>query len=378
MNMTDKYIIREQNEKLVLKTIIQVGEISRANLAKQTKLNKATISSIITTLLEQNFVSELGSGESSGGRKPILIKFNEKSGVSISIDLGENYISSVLTYLDGTILKQANMYSILITKENVIEYISTIINSLQNSSPDTNYGLVHIAIGIHGIVQNNLITFSPFYDLSKIDLAKELFQLYDVPIILENEANLSAIGEKTNLTNYKNLVSISIHTGIGAGIILNGELYTGIGGYAGEIGHLTLFPDGEACSCGNIGCLELYASEKQLLLKFNKLKESTHYTFDDLKIEYLKGDKHAISIINSFIQYISIGIHNIITTFNPEIIIINSPFIDELDGVLSKIQNAPTVINKETLIASSSLKDKSTLIGGSYLNSMKFLGISSI
>lgn len=376
--MIDKYIIREQNEKVVLKTIIQEGQISRANLSKQTKLNKATISSIVATLLEQDLVSEIGAGESSGGRKPILVTFNEKCGVSISIDLGDNYISAILTYLDGTIIEQTTTHSISITKDNVMNYLTNIVDAFCTFNSYSTYGLVHIAIGIHGIVRNNKIIFSPFYNLGEIDLEDELCQLYNVPIVLENEANLSAIGERTNLTEYKNLVSISIHTGIGAGIILNGELFTGVGGYAGEIGHMTLFPDGDTCPCGNVGCLELYASEKQLLKKFNNLKESNLLTFEDLKVDYSNNDVHAIYTVDTFIQYITIGIHNIITTFNPEIVIINSPIVDELDGVLEKIKNIPTITHKSTVIQSSSLKETSTLLGGSYLNSMRFLGISSI
>lgn len=378
MSITDKYIIREQNEKLILKTIIQEKEISRADLAKQTKLNKATISSIVNTLLEQEYIREIGSGESSGGRKPILVTFNKKCGISISIDLGEDYISAILTYLDGTIIKQMNNHPITITSTDIILNISKIVDLLLQSTPPTTYGLVHIALGIHGIVQENRIIFSPFYELENIDVASELSKIYSVPVILENEANLSAIGEKTNLTEFKNLVSVSIHTGIGAGIILNGELYTGIRGYAGEIGHLTLFPNGVECPCGNTGCLELYASEKQLLKQFNILKKSQNLLFEDLKKDYINNNKHAIYIVNLFIQYISIGIHNIISTFNPEIIVINSTFIDELEKVLFNIQQTPTVINKETLIVSSTLKDKSTLIGGSYLNSMKFFGINYI
>ena len=151
------------------------------------------------------------------------------------------------------------------------------------------YNLVGISLGIHGLVQDNQVSFAPYYDLSKINLAHELESYFDVPVYLENEANLSVIGEKTFQYDYKNIANISIHSGIGLGIIINDELYTGYNGRAGEFGHTIVEIGGRTCPCGNNGCLEQYVSEQALMKELAQRKELEEVTFDDFQDMYQEG-----------------------------------------------------------------------------------------
>lgn len=158
--LTDRYSIREKNEQYVISIINQKPKISRAEVAKESGLNKATVSDIVNKLVKEKLLIEVGSGISSvvGGRKPILLQLNKQAGVSLSIDLGYDYLSVVLTNLNGELLDTYKEV-ILITKENVVDLCLKTIEGFQKKANHTPYGIVGVAIAIHGIVYDNSILF---------------------------------------------------------------------------------------------------------------------------------------------------------------------------------------------------------------------------
>lgn len=379
MHVTDKRQIREMNENMVMNIIINEETISRADISKVSGLNKASVSSIVSGFIEKNLVKELGSGESAGGRKPILVSFNEKCGVSLFIDLGENYIRYVLSYLNGKKILREEIIIFKINKKNIVKKLSQIIKENIVNSPNTEYGIIGICISIHGIVDNNQVLFSPFYNIEGLNIKEELEIEFNIPIYLENEANLSALGENIYNENKDSLISVSVHTGIGAGIILNNELYKGTGGYAGEIGHMIGVLNGIKCTCGNRGCIEKYASEKSILKLYSKKNNTSDLSFEVFQNAYLLNEKLAVDTMDIFIKFISIAINNLITTFNPKIIIINSRFTNEISGVTNKIRNnLGYKMNNDTVLKSSRLKEDSILLGGFFINRKNFLMGSEI
>lgn len=375
MSVTDKYAIREMNEKLVLKTIIQKESISRADIAKLLNLNKTSVSSIVADLLNRNLIVELGAGESSGGRKPTILSFNKSAGFSLSFDVGPNYITSILTYLDGEFVED-NYTSINdFSAKNILHTLKTNIEMYLNKLQSSTYGIVGICIGIHGIVNDNQLIFSPFYTFDGIDLKAELEAIFMIPVLLENEANLTAIGEQKHTTPISNLVSLSVKHGVGAGIILNGTLYTGTDGHSGEIGHLITVIDGHLCPCGNQGCLELYASEYHILQGYKESLKLDSVSFAKFKKDYFAHQTEALRLMEQFIKYMVIAVNNLITTLNPEVIIINSRFINQIDGIIDQISDRLSYKGKgKTVIKASTLDRKATLLGGAHLNSVQFLG----
>ena len=374
--VTDKYVIREMNEKLVLKTIIQEGTISRADMAKQLNLNKTSVSSIVTDLIEKDLIVETGTGDSSGGRKPIMVKFNEKAGYSLSFDVGPNYISSLLTYLDGSSFV-ADGYTLIEPDSNVeLGFIlkDAIDKYLKQTSKST-YGITSICIGLHGIVNESKLIFSPFYSFDCQELKAEIESNFAIPVLIENEANLAALGEQKLEPKASNLVSLSIKYGIGAGVILNGALYTGADGHAGEVGHLITSVNGRPCLCGNCGCLEQYASEHHILQMYKEHASIENISFMRFKQDYLKNDPIAQSVMSQFIQYMAIAVNNLITTFNPEIIIINSRITNQIDGIIDQIKEQLLYKGQgKIIIKASTLDRQATLWGGGHLNNVSFLG----
>lgn len=296
--------------------------ISRADIAQRTGLNKATVSSLVNELLTKDFVYESGPGESSGGRRPVLLHYNVNAGYSIGIDLGVNYILGVVTDLKGKILLEKTVKVNEHTFIEVTEQIKQVIHSLIKDLPKTPYGIIGIGLGIPGIVdKQGEIRVAPNLGWKNSDIKTLLEEEFQIPVIVENEANAGAYGEKQFGVgqDYKNIVYVSAGIGIGVGLILNNELYQGLHGFSGEMGHMVINMNGIPCSCGSKGCWEAYASEHALLKS-----AGSDSTLESLIDKANNQDEKAIALFKETGQYIGYGINNIINTFNPEQIIIGN------------------------------------------------------
>lgn len=378
MAAASQELIRNINNNLILESILNYGPISRADLSKKLNLTKATISAIVQDLIDHSLVIEIGSKDTHVGRKPILLCFNQKCAYAISIDLNAEYIAVCLSDLKGERIYSSH-YKNNLDSETLLEKLKAIIKHIITLVPDSKYGVVGITVGIHGITFNNEIIFTPYYNLTGLDIASDLNNTFNIPVYIENEANLSVIGEKAFFNDYSNIVNISIHTGVGLGLIIDNKLYTGYNGFAGEFGHSIVVPNGKPCPCGNNGCLEQYVSETSLLRHYSQLKGSEIKDIDVLISDYLYGDIEANQVIKSFIDYMSIAVNNILNTFNPHIIIINSAVTTYLPNIIEKIKNSMNSrMSKYINIVPTTLQNNSILLGGVYIISKNFLKIDNL
>ncbi len=379
--LVDKYMIRKQNESIVLAQIIKHGTISRAEVAKLTGLNKATVSEITASLIEKELVEELGegSGTKKGGRKPVLMGFNQRAGYTLNFDLGYNYVSSSLTFLDGSFVDTKKIKNFEVNRDNVMEILADIINDHQaKSQSSSTYGLVGITIAIHGIVEDNQIVFTPYYNLDQLDLVAELEQLYDIPVIVENEANLTAVAEATFSSRDAEIVSLSIYSGIGAGVIINEQLHKGKAGKSGEVGHSTLYPNGRPCPCGNQGCLEQYCSEKAVLEAFSQ-ETGLKAELNVLISEYREDNPVVLQLIDEMAFHLSIGVNNLICHFSPETIFLNSAIIRKIPEILSLIKShLSSSFNQDVALVNSKLGANATLYGAAAISIRRFLELKSL
>ena len=365
-------LIRDINTQSVIRTIIASGSISRASIASSLGLTKATVSAIVQVLLDRGLILETGSDDTKKGRKPILLQVNKDCGYVVSIDLGTDNITLMTANLMGGNCKLMQFPH----PKNNDDLLPTLIQHIDEAIamlPSTRYGLLGIAIGIHGVVHHNKIMFLPYSSFEDIDLVSPLEQKYRIPVILENEANLSVLGEWAFCHNTNEMLYISIHSGIGVGIIMRNQLVKGKNGYAGEWGHTIIEVDGRPCPCGNHGCLEQYASERAFFAELSEQKgfPVTPEIFGDL---YRQKDAQAVDAINRFIKYMAIGINNLLNTYNPDIIVLNSslnmyhPHL--CDDIAAQLHNN---MKRYCHLVPSTLQDTSLLFGGIYMIRNRFL-----
>jgi predicted NBD/HSP70 family sugar kinase len=378
MILGSKELIRDMNSKLVLETIIHCNPISRASISKKLGLTKATISAIVQDLINAKLVIEIGSDDTSLGRKPILLNFNQKAGYAICVDIGVSVLSCMICDLLG---EHRSVKQVKTPKESVIvSCLTDLIESMEQNYEKLPYGLIGITLGIHGVTYKDEILFTPYYNLVGLDLKQQLSEYFSVPIVLENEANLSAFGERAYLSNhYHSLANISIHTGVGLGVILNDELFNGNSGHAGELGHTIVEMNGRLCPCGNYGCLEQYTSERALLMEYSHMTGKKEVTWEDFLEACKQQERSALELLDQFVSYMCICINNLLNSLSPEIVIINSSLTNTFPWLISRLVNGLTSkVLTHVPIIPSLRRDSSILLGGVSVAVRNFLGVKNI
>ncbi|PAD67920.1 ROK family protein [Bacillus sp. 7586-K] len=320
----NQQVVKKNNTSLVFRTITQQEPLSRADIAQDSGLNKATVSSLVNELLEKQLVYESGPGESSGGRRPVLLHYNQSAGYSIGIDIGVNYILGVVTDLKGNIINEQKLSMKDSAFEDVLNRVKKMVYTLMEPLPQSPYGVVGIGIGIPGIVdkQGNIL-LAPNLGWKNCEIKQQIEKEFNIPVIVENEANAGAYGEKQFGVgkSFNDIIYVSVGIGIGVGLILNNQLYQGVNGFSGELGHMVIQMDGAPCRCGSKGCWEVYASEHALIDNAKDLDDPTLESIIDLA---KNNDEKAIALFEEIGKYLGFGINNIINTFNPEQIIIGN------------------------------------------------------
>lgn len=333
----DLQLMKKINKYLVLDTIRHHYPISRADISVKTGLNKTTVSSLVTELIDSHFVTEIGLGESSGGRKPMMLLFNQRAGYAIGVDLGVNYILAMVTDLGGTVVKEKRIDMTDWSVETVTEKLKKCIHSLIKKTPSSPYGIIGIGVGVPGLVddQGNVLS-APNLGWTDVPLQEMLEREFDLPIAIDNEANVGALGEKEFGAgrSVSNMIYLSVGIGIGAGIILNDALYRGVSGFSGEVGHMTLAQDGPLCGCGSRGCWETFASEKALIHQAKSLqlvdeKIQVAEAIDKINLNTLlslakRGHRPVIDLFANTGHWLGVGITNLVNVFNPELIVIGN------------------------------------------------------
>jgi predicted NBD/HSP70 family sugar kinase len=320
----DLAMIKKINTAIVLESVLKNAPLSRAQISELTGLNKATVSSLVQDLIDSHLVVESGPGESSGGRKPVLLLFNRTAGFAIGVDLGVNYIRGVLTDLEGAVVADRELVLAKQGVDDVLQQLTDCIESLRADMPESPYGLVGIGVGVPGIVDDKgSILFAPNLAWSNVPLQQQLEERFGVPVTIDNEANAGAQGEQKYGAGrgIAHQIYVSVGIGIGTGIILNKELYKGASGYSGELGHLSIEMNGRPCRCGNLGCWELYASENALLEQAEPLG---YRDLESLLAAAERGEEQVTQLFDWIGEWLGIGIANIVNVFNPEVVIIGN------------------------------------------------------
>lgn len=337
-NATGRELFHKQNLDLVLQQIFNNKIISRIDISRTLNLNKSTVSALYNELDEKGILKEVGSGESTsaGGRKPVLVKINERYGYTMNFDLGYRHLHVMGNYINGEVFYYQRIELGSRDIHKILEMIDNQIK-LASQSNQTKHGLLGIGFSIHGIVQDNQVINSPFIDMDGVDLADHYSNEYHVPVILENEANLSGIYERdfNDGKDKDNIVAISIHKGIGAGIILNKKLYRGFNGEAGEIGRSLMFT--ENFTDNKNDKVEDFCSEDAIIDQVEAQTKQEHLTREDLVQMNRDGDRVVQRELAHFTYAISRVIYNVAISFAPEELYLNSPLIEAIPALFDDI-----------------------------------------
>jgi len=375
-------LIKETNIRRVFKLVSANAGISRAELANRVGLSPTTISSLAEELISADLIMEDGPGDiPTSGRKPIMLKVNPSGGCIVAADLRENgyYLGVFNLNCISVIEKFIGLSDYSKLGKSLVEEIAVMINNAGYS----NKRLLGICIGAPGIIDQKMgkIISSTIIPIdSSNNFYDSLSAAYPTSKLeLINESSLSAYTEKEygkSTKDINNLIYIDIHTGIGAGIIINGMMYEGSGSHAGEFGHISVDLNGPLCKCGNRGCLETLASIPALIADiegdtgFPSQYPHAGSIDDKFKIvaeEYRLNDRFA-NEINIMAKYIAYGINNAVNLMNPGAVVIGGKAAELGNKFLMEIRRTLRIIglegNKKTRILLSEFEGNPVTAGG--------------
>ncbi len=334
-------LMKEINQSIVLNIMRNYGPISRADIAKRTKLSSTTVSTLVDDLIKQEYLEEIGEGESSGGRRPILLKFKPGAHFVIGVELEGKNISVAVADLKINIINKLTEGIKNTDESSVVNEIINLVRQTIKKSGAKFEKIVGMGVAATGLIdtERGIIRQAVNLDWTDVPLKDLIEERFDeIPVYIDNIANLAALGEKWagGGKKAKNLIYIRIGTGIGAGIVLNGTIYEGSNGNAGEIGHITIEPNGPRCKCGNRGCLEVLASGSAIAKRAiteilggrdTLIKKLTNGSIEKMTAKVVaeaarRGDRLALEIWEEIGEYLGIAIANLINMYNPEIVII--------------------------------------------------------
>lgn len=373
--------MKKLNKSLILKKILNDGPISRAEIAKAIKLTPPTVGTIVKELIEQQIVKESAQGESKGGRKPTLLVIDHDAFCVIGIDAGPREVSVVLTNLQANLIDKKKVgVTKGIAKQDYLALLINEAEALINRNETYTDKLIGIGVAMHGVVdaENGVGLFAPNLHLRDIPVKDVLTKHFDLVVQVENDARALALGETWfgQGKGINNLLAVNIGSGVGAGVVLDGELYRGDAHIAGEIGHMTIDLHGDTCSCGNKGCLQTIVSgeaiqkraEQALIDGVETTLMTPSPTAYDLFIAAEAGDCFSQSCLTETAEAIGIGLTNVIHTINPDRILLNGGVMKASKYLLPEIKatvnrRALTKTAKETPIFVSELGDEATALG---------------
>ena len=376
-------IIKDSNRKKILNILYKNKEVTKQEISKLTGISIPTVINNINLLLEEGLVEEIGVATSTGGRKPIIIRFLSDSRFSFAVEITPSQVRVIRTNLNSEI-KFDESFPIkgIHNFDNIMSRISEIVNNHIIENKLSADKILGIGFSLPGTVDEDKMTMelAPNMKFKNIDF-NSYKNNFEFPIYIENEANAAAFGEMLLGIGkeMKNLIYISITQGIGTGIVIQDHLYKGKNKRAGEFGHMTIVPNGKQCNCGRKGCWELYASENILIDSYNEGSafqaenmNSQLVSLDQFFAKIELHDPRALTILKEYLYYLSIGLQNIIFGLDPHYIIIGGSlskfsdyFIEELKGLVFDKNNLFDYGDNKLFAAK--LKEDASILGASIL-----------
>lgn len=368
--------IRDINKQIVLTYVRDRAPISRAEIARQTELQRSTVSAIVDNLQFDGLIEEIGTGDSTGGRKPTLLKIRTGIPVAVGVDITPRVTTIALADLAGQVLKK----DVFPTSPDADYMSGQIIERVEKYALDNKKHHLEVGISVPGVADQatGRVRYVPYFGWSNWEIARQITEKTNLRVTIDNDANAIALaelwfGEEINRRD-KNFITVLVAEGIGTGIIFDGQVYRGEKGAAGEFGHMIIGENAPVlCSCGSRNCWEAHSSEVALTARYrNRIENRQPVAGEDLNVEQIidlanKGEKEAVEALKETAKYIGIGISNLIIGFSPQSVVVSGRIVKAWDLIKDEIaflaersvrQGLP-----QTIIRASTLNDTPTLKG---------------
>lgn len=319
--------IRNINRQIVLNYVREREPISRAEIARETALQRSTVSAIVDELQTDGLIEEVGEGRSTGGRPPTLLRLRSGGAIAIGVAVTPTTTFLATSDLAGRVLKQAEFR----TDPHYEVTQDRIIQSIHEIRKHGSASIESVGISLPGLVDpsSGTAVYVPYFKWRDVPISKHISSAVGLPVTIDNDANSVALAElwfgRPEVSGARDFILVLAAEGIGTGIVFDGQIYRGERGAAGEFGHMIIGTHAPvSCSCGNRDCWEAFSSERATVARYRSLitDAALEISFSELVDRAIAGESEAGRALIEMALCLGIGISNLIVGFSPEAVVV--------------------------------------------------------
>ncbi|HET9713240.1 MAG TPA: ROK family transcriptional regulator [Pyrinomonadaceae bacterium] len=363
--------IRDINRQIVLNYVREREPISRAEIARETDLQRSTISAIVEDLKTEGLVEEVGEGESTGGRRPTMLKLRAAGPIALGVSLTPTCTTIATSDLAGRVIDQEEFPT------DSDQTLSRVISVIREFTSRHKSSIEGIGVSLPGLVDPSTGTalYIPYFLWRDLPISEMISKAVGLPVVIDNDANAVALAElwfgRPEVNDARDFILVLVAEGVGTGIIFDGQVYRGQRGAAGEFGHMVIGRGAPVpCSCGSDDCWEAFSSERAAIGRYLKLcggGAKPGFTFIELVDRALAGEANAKEALVETARNLGVGISNLIIGFSPEAVVVGGEIArawDLIESALTEtIGNSVRRGLPSARILPSTLGEKPTLRG---------------
>jgi len=340
---TARRIPISSEEQTLIEQVLRPGLTTRTTLAGDLEVSPAWITKTITPLIERGILTETGSAAHSGGRRARTLGFHPDVGLLLGVDFGATHLDIALAGPDLQVLaRRSAVLDIADGPDTCLATLSGLVDDVLREQQLPIEQIRGIGVGVPGPVDftRGRLTSPPIMPgWDDFPLPEKLMEQFPAAfVVVDNDVNLMALGERFHGQGQSspNFIYVKVGSGIGAGIVVDGHLYRGSSGCAGDIGHIVVAQDGPACHCGNKGCVEALAGGQAIAEQARELAESGDspllaerlraaggfLTAEDVGAAAVQGDRAALELVDRSGRYVGEMLTTLVYFFNPDLILI--------------------------------------------------------
>jgi predicted NBD/HSP70 family sugar kinase len=331
--------IRDINRQIVLNYVREREPISRAEIARETDLQRSTISAIVEDLKTEGLVEEVGEGESTGGRRPTLLKLRAAGPIALGVSITPTCTTIATSDLAGRVIDQEEF----LTDANTT--LGQMIDVVREFTERYKGSIEGVGVSLPGLVDPSTGTalYIPYFLWRDLPISEMISNAVGLPVVIDNDANAVALAElwfgRPEVLDARDFILVLVAEGVGTGIIFDGQVYRGQRGAAGEFGHMVIGSGAPVpCSCGSDDCWEAFSSERAAIARYTKLSgASPATTFIEVVDRALAGESHAKAALVETARQLGVGISNLIIGFSPEAVVVGGEIARAWDLIESAL-----------------------------------------
>ncbi|WP_413378241.1 ROK family protein [Alkalihalobacillus sp. 1P02AB] len=375
----DQLYIKQQNKQWVYELIKTKEPLTKPDLVKHTKMSPTSINRIVNDLISENLIYEKDNDTKSVGRNAVFLQINRDARCSIGLEFDMSVIRIGVINLKGelTYMKEVP-FSVRANPDSAIDKSVSMMNELILEQGIDREKILGVGVGLPGYIDDKKgkVIHSDQLIWKDMNIAQLILDKTDFQTVVDNELKMQAVSEKHTWkeNEEETMVLVGIGSGIGAAVLINGEIYRGSSNTAGEIGHSIVNPNGNVCKCGKVGCLASYISERSLIQQAATAMQAE--SMADLAHYYEQGQPLVKLILEQAVMYLAIAIGNIYTTYDPKLVVLSGQFFKYFPRLKTELEirlNQYSQHDDAKRIKYSTLQNKGVVLGAGIVAGERFL-----